>query len=435
MRKELKILVIGIISLSVIITSYSVFLLQKEESVNSKSDNDDNGSIDVIYLTYSPKGIRLTYIHNFSDSIVISWFTEKNASDPKVSYSLKSDLSDLIEIKPNMTIISNIYLYSAEIVSLLSNKTYYYQIRSDNNNIREIMNFTTFANSPSHFRFLVYGDSRTEPDGWTQRNERRNLTKRIMEYFSESFDFIVHTGDIVYDGRLQEEWNKYFMDTETINAYKLGVYAEGNHEGGVNTRMYDNLLMPNNATNRYYSFSYGGIGFIILDSAENDVNYINDQTNWLNQTLIKFSQENIFNFAFLHHPLLGTRSNSYHRDNWKPLFDKYNTTLIMCGHNHHYERSYPMVNSSDLSNFDNSELYDYNNLNNSIYIVTGGAGAPLYSVYDEPYIAYANETYHFVIVDIKEEITKTTLSLEAWGMPNDFNNLYLFDNITITKSN
>jgi hypothetical protein len=109
----------------------------------------------------------------------------------------------------------------------------------------------------------------------------------------------------------------------------------------------------------------------------------------------------------------------------------------MCGHNHHYERGYPMINSSSLD-YEDSELYDYTNLNNSIYIVTGGAGAPLYPVYDPayyPFIAYNNETYHFVIVDINEGITETTLSLEAWGMPNDFNGLYLFDNITITKSN
>ena len=252
-----------------------------------------------------------------------------------------------------------------------------------------------------------------------------------MAYFRDLFDFTVHTGDIVNDGRLQEEWNNYFMDTEIINAFKQGVYVEGNHERGVNTKMYDNLLMPNNATNRYYSFSYGDMGFIILNSnSEIDI-----QTEWLNQTLIELSQKCTFNYAFLHHPLLSTRSSEYHRDNWKPLFDKYNTTLIMCGHNHHYERSYPMINSSNLLDFDDSDLYDYYNLNNSIYVVTGGAGAPLRSVYDDPHIAYANETYHFVIVDIKEEITKTTLSLEAWGMPNDFNNLYLFDNITLTKSN
>ena len=425
MRRELKILFIGIISLSVIITTYSVILLQKEESVNS--NNGDNDTNELEELTSSPKGIRLTYIHNFSDSIVISWFTEKSASDSKAFYSLKSDLSDSIEIRPNVTLVSNTPLYSAELVNLLPNKTYYYQIRSDNNILREIMNFTTFANNPNHFRFLVYGDSRTG------RNERSNLTKRIMESFKDSFDFTIHTGDIVNDGRLQEEWNNYFMDTEFINAFKQGVYVEGNHERGVNTRMYDNLLMPNNASNRYYSFTYGDMGFIILNSNSETVDD-DIQTEWLNQTLIEFSQKNTFNFAFLHHPLLGSRSYPYHRDNWKPLFDKYNTTLIMCGHNHHYERSYPMINSSDLLDFDDSELYDYNNLNNSIYVVAGGAGAPLYPVYNDLFIAHANETYHFVIVDIKEEITETTLSLEAWGMPNDFNNLYLFDNITITKS-
>jgi hypothetical protein len=227
MRKELKILFIGIISLSIIIASYSIFLLQKEESVNEKSDNDDNGSIDVIDLTFSPKGIRLTYIHNFSDSIVISWFTEKNASDPKVSYSLNSDLSSLIEIKPNMTKFSDFaYFYSAELINLQPNKTYFYRASSDNNNIREIMNFTTLANETDHIRFLVYGDSRT------QRNVRSVLTSKIMENLSDSFDFSILLGDIVEFGSLQDQWNEYFSDTEVLNAYKQGIYVEGNHEGG-----------------------------------------------------------------------------------------------------------------------------------------------------------------------------------------------------------
>ena len=197
MRRELKILFIGIISLSVIITSYSFFLLQKEESVDSKSDNDDNGSLDIIELTSNPKGIRLTYIHNFSDSIVISWFTEKNASDPKVSYSLNSDLSNLIEIKPNMTKFSDsAYFYSAELINLQPNKTYFYRVSSDNNIVREIMNFTTLANKTDHIRFLVYGDSRT------QRDERRILTEKIMKNFNDSFDFSILLGDIVEFGSL-----------------------------------------------------------------------------------------------------------------------------------------------------------------------------------------------------------------------------------------
>lgn len=427
MRRELKILFIGIISLSVIITTYSVILLQKEESVNS--NNDDNDPTYVRELTSSPKGIRLTYVHNFSDSIVISWFTEKNASEPQLLYSNKSNLSDFIGISPNMTKFSNsAYFYTAELIDLQPNKTYFYRVSSDNNNVREIMNFTTLANETGHVRFLVYGDSRT------QRNVRSILASKIMENFNDSFDFSLLLGDIVEFGSLQDQWNEYFSDTEVINAYKQGIYVEGNHEQGDLTKMYDNLPMQNTATNRYYSFSYGGIGFIILNS-NNEAIDDDVQTNWLNQTLIQFSQKNTFNFAFMHHPLVNElRTDLYFTENWRPLFEKYNVSIIFAGHDHLYERSYPILNSSTLK-YDNSELYNYININDSIYITTGGAGAPLKIVHSNGFIAKTISGYHFLLVDIEKNIITSTLSLETWVMPGDFSNLYLYDNITITNFN
>ncbi len=30
------------------------------------------------------------------------------------------------------------------------------------------------------------------------------------------------------------------------------------------------------------------------------------------------------------------------REEWVPLFDKYNVDLVLCGHEHHYERSHPI---------------------------------------------------------------------------------------------
>jgi len=30
------------------------------------------------------------------------------------------------------------------------------------------------------------------------------------------------------------------------------------------------------------------------------------------------------------------------REEWVPLFDKYNVDLVVCGHEHHYERSHPI---------------------------------------------------------------------------------------------
>jgi len=424
MRKEYKLIFIAVISFLIITSVYLVILLQNE--VESDSDKSDDEETRV--LTFYPKGIRLTFINDFNDSIIISWFTEKNASQPKLIYSNNSDLSLFLEVKPNMTKLSaTTYFYSAELVNLQSNKTYFYRVSSDVINFREVMNFTTFANKTDHVRFLVYGDSRT------QRNVRSVLTSKIMENFNDSFDFSILLGDIVELGSFQDQWNNYFSDTEILNAYKQGIYVEGNHEQGDITKMYDNLPMRNNATNRYYSFSYGDIGFIILNSngetVDDDV-----QTDWLNQTLIDFSERNVFNFALMHHPLVHDRSYSYHRDNWRSLFEKYNISVIFAGHDHLYERSYPIVNSLTLEH-DDSEFYDYMNINDSIYITTGGAGAPLHNVHSNGFIAETIKGYHFLLVDIEKNAIKSTFSLETWVMPNDFSNLYLYDNITITKNN
>lgn len=428
MLKSRKIFIISLISLSLIITSIYYIWMIRESNLDTISNDDDS---DVIKLT--PKGIRLTFIHNYNDSIVISWYTGVKATDPNIVYSNNSDLSSAKKIMADTKFIfSSTYIFYsyfnyAEIINLLPNKTYHYQVSSDENHKREIMNFTTMANKDaSNITFLVYGDSRI------QRIERRMLAEKIMESFRNQFEFTIHTGDIVEDGTDQNRWNNYFVDTEVLNAYKQGIYVEGNHEyGHLDTKMYENLLMYGTQNNRYYYFNYGEIGFIILNS--NDYTTTNDdQTNWLNDTLIQISQKNTFTFAFLHHPLLHSKSNPYHREHWRPLFDKYNVSFIFCGHNHHYERSYPIINSTTLE-YDNSERYNYTNLNDSIYIVTGGAGAPLYDVNNNIFIAEKEKAFHFLLVDVKKEPTKTTVSLESWGTLNILGHLNLIDNITLTK--
>ncbi|TFF95807.1 MAG: hypothetical protein EU547_07120, partial [Promethearchaeota archaeon] len=186
-----------------------------------------------------PQGIRLTIINNLDSSIAISWYSNKIASNPQVEYSLNPNLEDSLSITPNVSNISSFFIYHTEINNLEPNKTYFYQVSSDSQNFRKIMNFTTLSNNSNITRFLAYGDSRT------QREEREMIAERIYENFLNKFDFLIHTGDIVADGRVQEQWNNYFNDTEILNTYKQGIFVEGNHERGEysNAKMYDNLLM------------------------------------------------------------------------------------------------------------------------------------------------------------------------------------------------
>jgi hypothetical protein len=384
--------------------------------------DDDQKSINI------PQGIRLTIIDDLDSSIAISWYTEKHASDPRVAYATNLEFQGSYSIRANFVFISPYYIYHANLNGLEANKTYFYRVYSDSQNRRDVMNFTTLATKSNITRVLAFGDSRT------LRAERRMVSQGISREFLDKFDFFFHTGDIVEDGRDQGRWNQYFEDTEGMNRYKQGIFVEGNHERGesLTAKMYDNLLMNTTSTNRYYAFSYNEIGFIILNSNPYAAGE-ESQTDWLNATLFNYAKKNTYNLIYLHHPLLHEdRTEQYFLDNWRPLFDKYNVSLVFCGHNHHYERSYPISNSSTLE-YDDSELYNYSNLTDPIYIVTGGAGAPLYTVKEDPFIAHTKEVYHFVLLEIEKEQSKSTLTLETWEIPEDHSNCKLIDNITITK--
>ncbi len=423
-KTSFKIILLIVLSFTILIIKSEIFLSgdlgSPKDSKNDLKEEDDK----VPDSHYTPKGVRLTIINDLSNSVVITWFTNADTSNPIVEYSTNSELLNSKEVKAITKKISGTFIYTTELSDLNSSETYYYSVSSDESHKREIMSFTTIANRGiNQVRFLVYGDTRS------QRDVRSALSEKIMGHFRDDFEFTINLGDIVDDGRDQDLWNNYFEDTEELNAYKQGIYIEGNHEKGLETLMYDNLPMISTENNRYYAFSYGDIGLIILNSNSYTIDD-DDQTDWLNETLFQFSQKNSFNFAFMHHPLLHNRSQSCHREKWRPLFEKYNVSCIFAGHNHHYERSYPITNL-DLLEFDNSELYRYKNLKNPIYFVSGSAGAPLYDLYDFDFIAKNQKAYHFILVEIKKELDKTTLSIEVWGMPEDFGDLYLFDTITI----
>ncbi|MFO7795146.1 MAG: metallophosphoesterase [Promethearchaeati archaeon] len=422
---------IGFIILLFLILSYLFILIP--QSLNNDGDDDSNYKEDEL----TPKGIRLTTFQNLNGTIILSWYTEKNATDPLVEYSLDEDLSINKTCNALYFNIQNTHTYAVILNDLIPNSTYFYRIRSDKYNYREVLFFKSLPNKTDikNFSFSVYGDSRTEVE------DRTALANRMNNFSLEQYsDFSFHSGDIVADGRFQAQWNTYFENVEELYSHNIALFLEGNHErGDLSSLMYDNLYPGFIDYKRYYSFVFGNCGFVILNSnGYYDLYQEDNQTDWLNKTLYEYSKENEINFVFLHHPLLSTRSEIYHRTDWPPLFQKYNVTCVFSGHNHHYERSYPIINQSSLDpenyTFDDSDKYNYEYLYDPIYIVSGGAGAPLYDTYDYDYIARAEKIHHFCFLEIIQQTTHTIISLEAWGMPiinSTYGDLQMFDNFTI----
>ncbi len=392
----------------------------------------DNVSIEKLLSSdneFTPKGIRLTATEAPNESIIISWYTESQASDPEVVYSKDSLLGDNLTEPALVNGVDGTYIYNVYLSDLDANTTYFYQVYSSSSDYREILNFTTASNrTVSKLKFMFFGDSRT------QREQRSELVEQAMENFDD-IDFFIHTGDIVEDGTIQSQWNAYFDDIEPLSRKALGYFIEGNHEK-LDGNMYENILLPSNGINSYYySFNIGPVNFIGLNT-ERDRTI---QTSWLETELQKAQQDNdtLWKCVYMHQPIFNSMPNRQDLNDliseWCPLFEKYDVDLVFAGHNHYYERSYPM---SRFKFFDSSSSYEFENPSNPMYVITGGAGAPLYELAASPdYAPFYNSTYHFVIVDVNvDDINeKTSLNFETWAMPDDYSNIYLIDNMTIIK--
>jgi Calcineurin-like phosphoesterase len=102
----------------------------------------------------------------------------------------------------------------------------------------------------------------------------------------------------------------------------------------------------------YYSFDYRGVHFVVM-STLSPFNVTSEQYRFIEQDLDQASKnENIdwivatsygpFYTSPSEHPAKNDVRNLYH-----PLFDKYGVDLVLNGHNHNYQRTYPVTFNSD----------------------------------------------------------------------------------------
>src|SRR5262249_26307766 len=128
-----------------------------------------------------------------------------------------------------------------------------------------------------------------------------------------------------------------------------------------------------------YSFDYGNAHFVALDSNRPESEYA-AQEEWLRKDLAAHKQTK-GRILFFHHTVHtcvdkpGRRLESAERaKRLEPIFAAGRVQLVINGHDHDYQRHVAR---------------------GITYIVTGGGGAPLYSVTpDTPFVKKAEMTHH-----------------------------------------
>ncbi len=297
-----------------------------------------------------------------NDSITILWETNVATSNNIIIYK-----NDSVKLYIN----DSNYGKHHEITIYPPFNHGYYKVISDGKESRWLeFKLASYCFLKKNFKCLILGDSRGAWDNW------KNASLIAREASKENADIAIHGGDMVGDGRQSCQWDEWLDLMKPVMQNTTLFAVMGNHEKNA-SRFYEIFSLPNNEM--WYSFDYGICHFTILD------NYVpwnsgSSQYKWLENDL---KAKKPFKIVCFHEPIYCSGGHSPRKDvreAWEPLFIKNNVTLVIQSHNHYYERSKP--------------------INGITYIVTGGAGAPLYAPTPSSIINVSRKAHHYCIINV-----------------------------------
>jgi hypothetical protein len=272
------------------------------------------------------------------------------------------------------------YLYEARLTGLKPGAACSYSIQVGGA-ATAVHQFKTFSGKSDRVRFIAYGDSRSDS------KTHRSLAKRFL---AASPEFILHTGDLVMDGRDYGLWSKQFFDPVADVIDRVPVLpVPGNHEEDLKNYL-AYFHMP--GTKRWYSFDAGPAHVLALDYHYEKASH----------EQFKFAREDLLNsrarwkVVFLHYPMFnyGHHNAAWGHQAYLPLFHEAKVDLVLSGHSHLYERFRPIAPK------DQRDAWAIT------FITTGGGGAELGSPYEHPAHAKCISTNHFVAFEATEKMLR-----------------------------
>jgi acid phosphatase type 7 len=311
------------------------------------------------------------------------------------------------------------YQHEATITGLSAGTPYLYELRV-NSQIAASGSSIRTAPAAGAIRFIAFGDS------GIGSTAQQTLASRMS---ADAWDFALHLGDIAYGSSTTSGDATY----KTYQAWFFDIYRDwlkrkpfypsmGNHDSrstNNNGQAYlDLFVLPDQAgagaypdhAERYYSFDYGPVHFVALDTefAFQDPTRRQAQVAWLRSDLS--STSSLWKVAFWHRAPYSAKgehgSDLAVRQAFGPVMEQYGVQLALTAHEHNYERTVPWRESTNRA------------LQAVTYVVSGGGGARLYPAGIASWTAYSRSDYHYLRVYINGCVLRTE-NVDRYGVVRD----------------
>jgi hypothetical protein len=265
-----------------------------------------------------------------------------------------------------------------------------------------------------------------------------NTQKTVNNINSKGPERVLALGDYSYQDTATC-WLNLVDDFDSRMRIAIGNHEDDDDEGYQQYKSHFNLGNP------YYSFNYNNVHFVVMDTDRTSFSSGSSQYNFVKNDLqsAKANSNIKWIIVYLHKPMYtspnscsssgctngGSTATSL-RNTYHAMFDQNNVDVVLQGHVHDAQRTYPIKYSGGSTpTKTSSATTDYNDPQGEVFAVVGTGGINFHALSGKPSWVKFQQDDDFGILDIK--ITNNGYKLEGRYWTNSGSQL---DKFTITKT-
>jgi 3',5'-cyclic AMP phosphodiesterase CpdA len=311
--------------------------------------SDDSQASTIGGFAGEPRGVHASFTEDPTSTVTLTWFTD-GRRDPGtvVEFGNGGDLDDRTTGRAAELPFVEALVHRATITELEPGATVTYRVGGDSG--FSDTHTVTIDDGSRFFSMTFTGDQGVKDSGLATRDRALALDP----------DLHLVIGDVSYADGDSPVWDLYFGQQESLFATTPTMNQVGNHEfkDGADAADYKaRHSHPDSgeiAERHCYSFRYGNVHFSGIDNSGSVLSNgrLQDVLRWVEHDLAtarlaRARGEIQYIVVFMHHPIYTNQAkrstNPLYQVLLEPALHRHDVDLVLVGHDHIYERSYPMA--------------------------------------------------------------------------------------------